>query len=103
MVKRITWTLKAQQDRKEILRYWQVHNQSNIYSKKLNQLIKKALTLIAVHPHIGRRTNIETVRVKLVRDYLIFYEEAGEEIFILSIWDNRRNPDEISYQNHNKV
>lgn len=97
MAKRITWTLKAQQDRKEILRYWQVHNQSSTYSKKLNQLIGKALTLIAAHPHIGRRTNIENVRVKLVRDYLIFYEESGEKIFILSIWDNRRNPDEISY------
>lgn len=97
MAKRITWTLKAQQDRKEILRYWQVHNQSSTYSKKLNQHIGKALTLIAAHPHIGRRTNIENVRVKLVRDYLIFYEESGEKIFILSIWDNRRNPDEISY------
>jgi toxin YoeB len=98
MAKQITWTKKAQQDRKEILHYWRVHNQSNTYSKKLNFLIKKAISLVAAHPHIGRRTDIENVRVKLVRDYLIFYEESDSEIFILTIWDNRRNPDEIPFQ-----
>ena len=97
MVKRIIWTLKAQQDRKEILHYWRVHNQSNTYSKKLNQLIKKALALIAAHSNIGRRTDIENVRVKIVREYLIFYEEQNDQIFILSIWDNRRNPENAPY------
>lgn len=98
MAKQISWTKRAQQDRKEILHYWRVHNQSSAYSKKLNLLIKNAVALVAAHPHIGRRTTIDNVRVKLARDYLIFYEEIESEIFILSIWDNRRNPDEIPYQ-----
>lgn len=98
MAKQITWTYRAQQDRIEILHHWRIRNQSNTYSKKLNLLFKKAIALIAVHPHIGRRTTIEGIRVKLVRDYLIFYEETGEQVFILSIWDNRRNPEEIPYQ-----
>jgi addiction module RelE/StbE family toxin len=97
MAKQINWTQKAQLERKEILHYWRVHNQSNTYSKKLNQLIKKALALIASHPNIGRRTDIENVRVKTVRDYLIFYEEQNDQIFILSIWDNRRNPENTPY------
>jgi toxin YoeB len=97
MVKQIIWTRRAYNDRKEILEYWRIHNQSNIYSKKLNQLFKKAITLIAAHPHIGRRTNMENVRVKLVRDYLVFYEESETEIFILTIWDSRRNPEEIPF------
>lgn len=98
MAKQVTWAYRAQQDRIEILRYWRIRNQSNTYSKKLNLLFKKAIAIIAAHPHIGRRTTIEGVRVKLVRDYLIFYEEADESVFILSIWDNRRNPEEIPYQ-----
>jgi addiction module RelE/StbE family toxin len=97
MAKQIIWTKKAQQERKEILHYCRVHNQSNTYSKRLNFLINKAITLVAAHPHIGRRTDIENVRVKLVRDYLIFYEESESEIFILTIWYNRRNPDETPY------
>jgi len=72
MAKQIIWTKRAQEDRKEILRYWRVHNQSNIYSRKLNELIKKAVKLVAAHPHIGRRTDIKNVRVKLVRDYLLY-------------------------------
>jgi toxin YoeB len=97
MAKKITWTKRAQEDRKEILRYWRTHNQSNTYSKKLNELIKKAINLVAAHPYIGRRTDVVNVRVKLARDYLIFYEEGENEIFILSIWDTRRNPESAPY------
>jgi plasmid stabilization system protein ParE len=74
---------KAQDERKEILQYWKIHNQSTTYSRKLNSLIRKAVKLIAAYPHIGRRTDIENVRVKLVRDYLIFYEEGEDRVFIL--------------------
>lgn len=98
MAKQITWSLKAQKDRKEILHYWRVCNQSNFYSKKLNELFKKAITLIANHPGIGRKTGLKNVRVKLVRDYLIFYEETQNEILILTIWDNRRNPEELKIE-----
>ena len=97
MVKQITWTRRAQEDRKEILQYWRQRNQSNTYSSKLNGLIRKAVKLVAAHPQIGRKTDIENVRIKLVRDYLIFYEEYEEQIFILSIWDTRRNPEDIPY------
>ncbi|MEP6700726.1 MAG: type II toxin-antitoxin system RelE/ParE family toxin [Bacteroidota bacterium] len=56
MAKQIIWSLQAQKDRKEILLYWRIRNQSTTYSKKLNQLFKKAVQLLAEHPHIGRRT-----------------------------------------------
>src|SRR6185503_12027008 len=97
MAKRITWTYRAHRDRKEILLYWKERNQSVAYSKKLNNLIKKAVDLIAAHPKIGRKTDVKNVRVKLVRDYLIFYEHDEEQIFILSIWDSRRNPEEAPF------
>ena len=98
MAKQIIWTRKAQLDRKEILEYWREHNHSNTYSIKLNLIIKKAITLIAAHPQIGRRTNVDNVRVKLVREYLIFYEERNKQIFILTIWDSRRNPENLPFQ-----
>lgn len=97
MVKRIVWTENAHNERKEILLYWKNHNQSTTYSKKLNEFIKKAIQLISAHPHIGRKTDVENVSVKLVRDYLLFYEETENTIIILSIWDNRRNPVEAPY------
>lgn len=97
MAKRVIWTDNAQQERRDILLFWKTHNQSTAYSKKLNELIKKAVVLISVHPHIGRKTDAENIRVKLIRDYLLFYKETSNEIIILSIWDNRRNPEEAPY------
>jgi toxin YoeB len=97
MAKRITWTHRAHRDRKEILLYWKHRNQSAAYSRKINTLIKKAIDLVAAHPYIGRKTDIENVRVKLATNYLIFYEIAEDQIFILSLWDSRRNPDDAPY------
>nr|WP_288377409.1 type II toxin-antitoxin system RelE/ParE family toxin [uncultured Chryseobacterium sp.] len=57
---------------------------------KLNKLILYNVGLLADHPTIGRKTDVEKVRVKIVRDYLIFYEFSSSELIILSIWDGRR-------------
>ncbi len=97
MAKRITWTHRAHRDRKEIFLYWKNRNQSSAYCRKLNLLIKKAIDLVAAHPNIGRKTDIVNVRVKIVRDYLIFYEITEEQVFILSIWDSKRNPENAPY------
>lgn len=95
MAKQIIWSLQAQSDRKEILNYWVIRNKSNVYSKKLNLLIRKAIKLISLHPHIGVKTDIEYVRVKVLRDYLIIYQESEKRIEILSIWYSKRNPGDL--------
>lgn len=95
MAKKVIWSRHAVNDRKEILRYWKMRNGSNTYSIKLNALFKKAILLIATHPLIGRRTDVENIRAKLVRDYLIIYQDTETRIEILVVWDNRRNPEEL--------
>lgn len=93
MVKQVIWSLKAQNARKEIFSYWNNRNGTNAYSKKLNDLFKEAIKLISRFPQIGRPTDVEGIRIKIVRDYLIVYEETPDQIHILIIWDGRRNPD----------
>ncbi|WP_126653833.1 type II toxin-antitoxin system RelE/ParE family toxin [Chryseobacterium aureum] len=88
--RKVIWTVKANKERKEILEYWILRNNSKIFSIKLNKLILYNVGLLADHPTIGRKTDIEKVRVKIVRDYLIFYEFSSSELTILSIWDGRR-------------
>ncbi len=92
MARQIIWTVSAQTERREILEYWVKRNKSKTYSIKLNKLIITALREISKNPFIGRKTEIEDVRVKIVRDYLIFYEISPKKIFVLSIWDGRRDP-----------
>jgi toxin YoeB len=48
--------------------------------------------LISNHPKIGVPTNQEKIRIKMVRDYLIFYEETETEIHVLTIWQSHQDP-----------
>lgn len=89
--RKIIWTFKANQERKDILEYWILRNKSKTFSLKLNKLILYNIGLLAEHPTIGRKTDVQNVRVKIVRDYLIFYEFSDSELIILSVWDGRRN------------
>ncbi|MBC7864424.1 MAG: type II toxin-antitoxin system RelE/ParE family toxin [Bacteroidia bacterium] len=90
MAKKITWSVEAQQDRKDILEYWAHRNKSKVYSRKLDKLFREAIKIILNHPGIGRKTDFENVRAKLVKDYYILYH--GENtITILSIWDCRQD------------
>lgn len=95
MVKQIIWSKRAKEDRKEILEYWLVRNKSNIYPLKLNNVFKEAIQWIADHPFVRRKTDFPGVYVKRVRDYLILFEDTDSKIIILTIWDTRRNPDDL--------
>ena len=95
MAKQVIWSLRAQNDKKEILDYWRQRNKSNTYSKKLNELFKESIKIILDFPQIGKVTDDTKARIKIVRDYLIIYEETETQIFILTIWDSRQDPDRL--------
>ena len=73
MAEQVVWTARAEKDRKEILSYWIERNGSAAYSLKLHGLFQTAIGTIAQFPLIGRPTDLKGIRVKLVRDYGIFY------------------------------
>jgi toxin YoeB len=95
MAKQIIWTDRAQKERIAIFSYWNLHNGSNLFSRKLNELIKRNLLIIRDHPEIGQLTDKEKVRVKVVKDYLIFYEATNCKIIVLSIWDCRQDTNQL--------
>ena len=95
MARKVIWSLPAQEDRRAIFAYWNDHNKSKEYSRKLNKLFREAIQLLKSHPYIGRKTIIPNVHVKIVRQYLIIYEVTDSDIIIHTIWDGRRNPDDL--------
>lgn len=95
MVKQIIWSRLAHNDRLEILDYWLKRNKSNIYSKKLNQIFEHTSDLISKYPNIGKQTEIEGIKYKIVKDYLFTYRETEEYIEILTIWDSRQDPEKF--------
>ncbi|OOG77837.1 type II toxin-antitoxin system RelE/ParE family toxin [Algoriphagus sp. A40] len=92
---KVVWSLRAKNDRLEILEFWIEHNQSSSYSRKLNSLFREATVFISEYPTVGRLTDDEKVRVKIVRDYLIFYEIQKSSIVILTIFNSRRDPEKL--------
>jgi len=93
MVRQIIWTKHAQKERIDILKFWIEHNKSITFSWRLNDLIKDSLKLISRYPFIGKPSNREDIRVKVLKNYLIIYQITPTEIIVLSIWDNRQNPE----------
>lgn len=91
MAYQIVWTEKANIERQHILQFWIDHNKSKVFSLKLNKLFISSIRNIAKRPNIGRKTEFDNVRAKIVREYLIFYEVIKKDLVILSIWDGRRD------------
>lgn len=90
--RKINWTEKANFERKEILEYWINRNKSKTYSIKLNKLFIETMKRVANYPEIGRKTDFdENVRLKIVRDYLMFYEFDEKQMKVLSVWDGNRD------------
>jgi len=95
MVKLIIWTARAKQEKKDILKYWLKRNKSNVYPKKLNILLKLEVKSIANKTIPRKKTDYGDAFVKIVRDYLIIFEEDNSIIYILSIWDTRQDPKKL--------
>ena len=91
MDKQIIWTQRARDDRKRIFEYWNSHNKSTIYSTKLNTLIKQSLKLTPKYPKIGRKTSFEQVRLRIIKNYLLFYKTTDNHLIVLSIWDCKQD------------
>ena len=95
VARKIIWTLKANLERRDILEYWIDRNKSKKFSIKLNKLIVGTIKQIAENPGIGRKTNLENVRVKIIRGYLLFYEFDENYSKVLTLWDGRRDENSL--------
>ncbi|MGI8893739.1 MAG: type II toxin-antitoxin system RelE/ParE family toxin [Bacteroidia bacterium] len=77
------------------MKYWHFRNKSKTYSKKLNNLFRHSITLLRRHAEIGKPTDKPNTRIKIIKDYLIFYKVLSEDILIIRIWDSRQNPENL--------
>jgi toxin YoeB len=97
MAEKVGWSLRAQNDRKKIFSYWNKRNKSNNYSIRLNRLFIEATKAISDYPKIGKITERENIRIKIVRDYLIVYKELENKIEVLTIFNSHQNPGKLKF------
>lgn len=97
MVKgKIIWSPRAKSDLFEVLDFYFKRNGTKTYSNKLNLTVRKSIKLLEQHSNIGVKTDVLNVRNLIVSDYSIFYEVKSGIIEIITIWDNRQNPDNLN-------
>ena len=93
MATKVVWSVRAQRERFEILEYWVNRNKSKTYSRKLYQLFRIGMKKVAEMPESQIPTEYQDVRIKIIKDYLIYYHISDSKtIEVLTIWDSRRNP-----------
>lgn len=97
MSNRIIWSDIAKQDLIQIKRFYDKRNQSSVYSTKLIKVFRDATKIISKYPFLSIRSDKVNVRAFIVHNYIIFFENKQDCIFILTIWDSKRNPDQLKY------
>jgi len=90
--KEVIWTDDAKLDLYDILEYWDNRNGSKAFSTKLLQEFDEAAERIGNFPFHGKESETEDVRDIIVRHYAITYHVSENIIHIISVWDERRNP-----------
>ncbi|MGE4014826.1 MAG: type II toxin-antitoxin system RelE/ParE family toxin [Cyclobacteriaceae bacterium] len=55
---------------------------------------------MARYPETGPITEREGVRVKIVRDYKIFYRISNDRIDIIRVWNTHQDPDKLQMKWH---
>lgn len=96
MAYEIIWSPNAQGQLIEILHFYSNRNLTNLYSQKLYNIFIKSINQLSNHPEIGSKTDFPGLRSKLIKNYFIFYKIEKETIFILLIWDSRRDPQQLN-------
>ena len=92
MVLQVKWTKEAKVQFKDILDYWDVRNNSTRYVQKLIKIVDKAIVRLLEFPEIGRVTENDRIRLKIIKDYFLYYSFNDTEFIVLGISDIRRDP-----------
>ena len=95
MAKRIIWSKRAKEDRREILEYWIQTTGNKKHSLNLSKEFNSIIGHLPKFPNLGKKVANYDAKYIISGDYKIFYDISELEIRILHIWDTRRNPDDL--------
>ena len=101
---KITWSAVAKIQYYDTLIFWNEHNQSNEYSKRIRAKIKETFSKLSSYPKIGkeRSEDKEVRQIIVLSQFSLFYriyelKEDLTEIVIVTFWDNRNDPNKLKF------
>lgn len=93
--RKLIWSPLAKIKLFRILDFYTQRNKSSEYSKKLYREFNQKLKLTFDNPEMGIKTDFDSIRGIIVRDFILFYESTIDQIIVHIIWDTRQNPDNL--------
>ena len=97
MVKRkIIWSARAKHNLKVTLDFYFKRNGTKTFSTKLHSSIWKSIKLLEENADIGHQSDVLNIKNIIEGDFSIFYKIKTGTIEIITIWDNRQNPDNLN-------
>lgn len=94
MNKPVVWSETAKKDLLHIKSFFDERNGSASYSNKLLKTFRNAAHFIERHPMASKAFN-DQVRGFILAEYIIFFQIMETHILILTIWDGRRDPNQL--------
>lgn len=93
----IKWTDKAQDEYLNTLSFWISHNKSKTFSRKLmNEVIQTENFLLRNPFSSSLIDNTRKIyKIPILKHFSIIYTVENKTIYIVSFWDNRRNPNDL--------
>ena len=92
MAARVVWSARAQRERFEISNIGLTVINPKLQPEALST-IRIGMKKVAEMPETEIPTENPDVKIKIIKDYLIYYHiSAIKTIEVLTIWDSRRNP-----------
>ncbi len=93
---KLLWTENALQELKSIIAYLE-NNWTKKEIRKFSKRINKLLNLIQINPELFPKTNIKkNIRKSILsKQNTIYYKFEDGIIYILSVFDNRQDPDKL--------
>jgi plasmid stabilization system protein ParE len=92
---KVAWTELALYQFDDALDYWDEHNKSTAYSKKLRAKVKSQIQFLKEFPYSGRQSVYVSARYVVIDRYSIFYRIDDDVIHILAFWHNSQEPDKL--------
>ena len=85
----------CKKQRQNIPEYWFIRNGNKQYSQKIAAFIRGRIAFLLKYNYLGKETDSGLVRVTSADHFSIFYKIDLEKIIIVSLWDNRQDPDKL--------
>ena len=92
----INWTISAARQRVKIVEFWNEHNKSDLYSKKILKETSRIEKMLLLNQYLGIRTNFEGIwRVLVLKNFSLYYIVRKESLEVVGFRDNRRDPNTL--------